>query len=61
MSLTAFHRFFIAAAFACCGFVAFWATGHNAAHASTPWALGAALLGMAALVPYFVWTLKKLR
>lgn len=60
MSLKAFHRFFIAAAFACCAFVAAWASGRNAAHLSTPWALYAALAGMAALAPYFVWTVKKL-
>jgi len=61
MSLTAFHRFFIAAAFACCAFLAAWASGHNAARVATPWALGAAVAGMAALIPYFIWTLKKLR
>jgi hypothetical protein len=61
MSLTSFHRFFIVAALACLAVTARWASGHNAALLVTPWALWASLAGMAALVPYFAWTLKKLK
>jgi hypothetical protein len=61
MSLKNFHRFFIATAFACFAFTARWASGANAAHLSTPWLVGVSAAGMALLVPYFVWTLKKLR
>lgn len=61
MSLNSFHKFFIVAAFACLGFVATWASGRNAAHLATPWALYCAATGMLLLVPYFVWTLKKLK
>jgi hypothetical protein len=60
MSLKNFHRVFIAAAFAGFAYVAFWATGHNAALLRTPWLLGVAAAGMLLLAPYFVWTLKKL-
>jgi hypothetical protein len=60
MSLKSFHRFFIAAAFACCGFTAYWASGRNAALLVTPWALYGSLAGMALLAPYFVWTVRKL-
>ena len=60
MSLAAFHKVFIAAAFACLSALALWATGHNAAGLSTPWARDAALAGMALLVPYFAWTLRRL-
>jgi uncharacterized membrane protein len=60
MSLKSFHRFFIVLAFVMCGFVAYWASGRNSAMLRTPWALYASLLGMAALAPYFVWTVKKL-
>jgi hypothetical protein len=61
MSLKSFHRFFIVASFACLAFTARWASGRNAALLVTPWALYAAGAGMALLVPYFFWTLKKLR
>jgi hypothetical protein len=60
MSLKNFHRVFIVCAFLLCAFVAYWATGRNPALLRTPWALYAAVAGMAALVPYFVWTVKKL-
>jgi|GEM_PF-2012202 len=60
MSLKNFHRFFIVAAFSCCAFVAYWASGRNPAMLRTPWALYASVAGMAALAPYFVWTVKKL-
>ncbi|MFI5347597.1 MAG: hypothetical protein ACHQ51_14575 [Elusimicrobiota bacterium] len=61
MSLKSFHRFFIVAAFLCMAFTARWASGRNAALLVTPWALYAAVAGMALLVPYFFWTAKKLR
>jgi hypothetical protein len=61
MSLNTFHKFFIMTAFACCALTANWASGHNAVHLTTPWALYGAVAGMALLAPYFVWTLKKLR
>jgi hypothetical protein len=60
MSLKAFHRVFIATAFACCAFLAYWASGRNAALLATPWLFDAALAGMLVLLPYFVWTVKKL-
>lgn len=60
MSLKNFHRFFILAAFACLAFTARWASGRNAALLVTPWLLYACALGMALLVPYFAWTVKKL-
>ena len=61
MSLKNFHRVFIALAFACLAFTARWASGRNAALLVTPWALYASAAGMILLVPYFAWTLKKLR
>lgn len=61
MSLASFHRFFIVTAAAFCAFLAFWASGHNAARATAPWTMAAALAGAAALIPYFFWTFKKLR
>jgi hypothetical protein len=61
VSLKSFHRFFIAAAFLCLAFTARWASGRNAALLATPWLLYVSAAGMALLVPYFVWTLKKLR
>ncbi len=60
MSLKNFHRVFIAVAFAGFGVLAYWASGRNAAHLTTPWALWCAAAGMGALAPYFVWTVKKL-
>jgi hypothetical protein len=60
MSLKNFHRFFIAAAFACLAFTAHWASGRNAALLRTPWALYVSVAGMALLAPYFVWTVRKL-
>ena len=60
MSLKYFHRVFIVGSFVCCAFVARWASGRNAALLRTPWALYAAAAGMVLLVPYFVWTVKKL-
>ena len=61
MSLKNFHRFFIVTAFLCLAFLARWASGRNAALLATPWLLCVAAAGMALLVPYFVWTMKKLR
>ena len=61
MSLKNFHRFFIVLAFACLAVTARWASGRNQALLVTPWALYVAAAGMLLLVPYFVWTLKKLR
>jgi uncharacterized membrane protein len=60
MSLKSFHRFFIALAFACFAFTAYWASGRNAALRVTPWALCVSAAGMLLLAPYFVWTVKKL-
>jgi uncharacterized membrane protein len=60
MSLKNFHRFFIVCAFVMCAFVARWASGANARLAREPWMLYAAAAGMAALAPYFVWTVRKL-
>lgn len=61
MSLKSFHRFFIVAAFLCLAVTARWASGRNPALLVTPWLLYAAGAGMAALIPYFFWTTKKLR
>jgi lipid-A-disaccharide synthase-like uncharacterized protein len=61
MSLKAFHRFFIVAAFFCLAFLARWASGRNAALLVTPSLIWAAGAGMALLIPYFFWTQKKLR
>jgi hypothetical protein len=61
VSLKTFHRVFIAAAFLCLAFTARWASGRNAALLVTPWLLYACAAGMLLLVPYFAWTLKKLR
>ena len=60
MSLKSFHKFFIVASFLCLALMARWASGRNAAMLVTPWALHACAGGMALLIPYFVWTLKKL-
>ena len=61
MSLKSFHRFFIVNAFACLAFMAYWASGRNAADLRTPWLLTASAVGMALLAPYFAWTFKKLK
>jgi hypothetical protein len=60
MSLKNFHRVFIAAAFLCLAFAARFASGRNPALLVTPWLLWVSGAGMALLVPYFVWTVKKL-
>ena len=61
MSLKNFHRVFIVSAFGCCAFLAVWASGRNAAQASAPLVQCAAIAGMVALAPYFIWTFKHLR
>lgn len=61
MSLNTFHRVFIAFAFACLAVTARWASGRNPALLVTPWLLYSCAAGMLLLVPYFAWTLKKLR
>ena len=60
MSLKSFHRFFIFSAFVCLAFLARWASGRNPALLVTPSLMWAAGAGMALLIPYFVWTVKKL-
>ena len=60
MSLKNFHRFFIVLAFACFAFTAYWASGHNPVLRVTPWLLYVSAAGMLGLVPYFIWTVKKL-
>jgi hypothetical protein len=59
MSLANFHKVFIVAAFACLALTFRWAIGHNAAALVTPWAAYGAGVGMAALLPYFIWSFKR--
>lgn len=61
MSLANFHKVFIFLSFGCAAVTWRWASGHNAAALVTPWAVYAACAAMAALVPYFLWTLKRYR
>lgn len=59
MSLKQFHRVFIATAFAGFAYIAYWASGHNAALLRTRWLLDVAAAGMILLAPYFAWTFSK--
>ena len=60
MSLSSFHKVFIACAFLGCSLLALWASGHNAASLHQPALLAVSVAGMAALVSYFAWAWRHL-
>lgn len=59
MSLKHFHLFFVAAALALMAFIAHWARAQAASGADQWGAALAAILGLAAGVPYLVWFLRR--